>query len=126
MEDFREPLQSFFRNYQDRGMKKWAGFYLSEQTAMINKVKKESNHINKPKVLMNEIEISRIIEFAVIKRSLVSIQLDMVSHEGKYYDDIVGFIQGFDGKELYVSDQTVFMDEIRNIEIEDFKKWTQS
>lgn len=107
-------------------MKKWAGFYLSEQTAMINQAKKVAGKVNKQKSLMSEIEISEVIEKAVQKSALIIIQLDMVDFEGKYYDDIVGFVQGYDENELYVGDQTVFMDEIRNVEIEDFKKWTQS
>lgn len=107
-------------------MKKWAGFYLSEQTAMINQIKKESGRVNRQKALMNEKEISAVIERAVLKRSLVAVQLDMVDNEGKYYDDVVGFIQGFDGNELYVGDQAVFMDEIRNITVEAFQKWSRS
>lgn len=122
----RESLQSYFSKYHDRGMKKWAGFYLSEQTAMINQTKKIAGKVNKQKALMSEVEISEVIEKAVQKSALIIIQLDMVDFEGKYYDDIVGFVQGYDENELYVGDQTVFMDEIRNVEIEDFKKWTQS
>lgn len=126
MEEFRESIQSFFAKYEDRGMKKWAGFYLSEQTAMINQVNKESGRVNRQKALMNEKEISAVIERAVLKRSLVAVQLDMVDNEGKYYDDVVGFIQGFDGNELYVGDQAVFLDEIRNITVEEFQKWSRT
>lgn len=126
MEEFRESIQSFFAKYEDRGMKKWAGFYLSEQTAMINQVNKESGRVNRQKALMNEKEISAVIERAVLKRSLVAVQLDMVDNEGKYYDDVVGFIQGFDGNELYVGDQAVFLDEIRNITVEAFQKWSRT
>lgn len=32
----------YFEQYQDRKMKKWAGFYLSEHTAMIEQEQKRS------------------------------------------------------------------------------------
>lgn len=32
-----QRVTDFFAHYQDRGMKKWAGFFLSDHTAMINK-----------------------------------------------------------------------------------------
>ena len=32
--------------YQDRGMMKWIGFYLSDHTAVLNKESKVRNHIN--------------------------------------------------------------------------------
>ncbi|AEG40879.1 hypothetical protein GCM10008918_12840 [Lactobacillus kefiranofaciens subsp. kefiranofaciens] len=33
---FDQRIEEFFRNYQDRGMKKWVGFFLSDHTAKIN------------------------------------------------------------------------------------------
>ncbi|MFD1900182.1 hypothetical protein GQR36_09290 [Enterococcus termitis] len=36
----------YFEQYQDRKMKKWAGFYLSEHTAIIAK-EKRNYHLNK-------------------------------------------------------------------------------
>ena len=39
-------VEEFFRNYQDRGMKKWAGFYLSDHTAKINQDKKSISLTN--------------------------------------------------------------------------------
>ncbi|MDF4028935.1 hypothetical protein [Lactobacillus delbrueckii] len=35
--EFDQRVTDFFAHYQDRGMKKWAGFFLSDHTAMINK-----------------------------------------------------------------------------------------
>lgn len=34
--EFDKRVEEFFRTYQDQGMKKWAGFYLSDHTAKIN------------------------------------------------------------------------------------------
>lgn len=36
---FDEVIDTFFKNYQDRGMKKWSGFFLSDHVAAINKEK---------------------------------------------------------------------------------------
>ena len=35
--EFDQRVTDFFAHYQDRGMKKWVGFFLSDHTAMINK-----------------------------------------------------------------------------------------
>ena len=43
--DLDKRVEEFFRTYQDRGMKKWAGFYLSDYTAKINKDKKRRNTV---------------------------------------------------------------------------------
>jgi hypothetical protein len=36
-ESFDKEVDDFFKNYQDRGMKKWSGFFLSDHTVQINK-----------------------------------------------------------------------------------------
>lgn len=36
--DFDKKVTEFFRTYQDRGMKKWQGFFLSDHTLAIKKI----------------------------------------------------------------------------------------
>ena len=57
--------------YHDRGMKKWAGFFLSEHTAAQEKVQKGLAHTNSPKPQMSEQEIGEVLQIARIKISLL-------------------------------------------------------
>ena len=34
--EFDERVTNFFKNYHDRGMKKWSGFFLSDHRVAIN------------------------------------------------------------------------------------------
>lgn len=43
--EFDKRVEEFFRTYQDRGMKKWAGFYLSDHTAKINQEQRRRDKV---------------------------------------------------------------------------------
>lgn len=58
--------------YQDRGMKKWAGFFLSEHTAEQEKIQKGLAHINSPKPQMSEQEIGEVLQVARLKNKSVA------------------------------------------------------
>lgn len=45
--EFDQRVTDFFAHYQDRGMKKWAGFFLSDHTAMINKETRQKSVPNR-------------------------------------------------------------------------------
>ena len=34
-DNFDQKVENFFKNYQDRGMKKWSGFFLSDHSLKI-------------------------------------------------------------------------------------------
>ncbi len=72
--------------YQDRGMKKWAGFFLSEHTAEQEKIQKGLAHINSPKPQMSEQEIGEVLQVARLKNKSVAIQIETIDNEGNYYD----------------------------------------
>lgn len=72
--------------YQDRGMKKWAGFFLSEHTAEQEKNQKGLAHINSPKPQMSEQEIGEVLQVARLKNKSVAIQIEAIDNEGNYYD----------------------------------------
>ena len=42
--------------------------------------------------------------------------------EGKYLDDVVGMIKGYDELGIYIDDQKVDYDEIRHVELYDWHK----
>lgn len=111
--------------YQDRGMLKWIGFYLSDQTAAIQKDVAERSKVNNKKEQMYGEEIERVLNEARIKNKPVAIQLEALNAEAQYYDDVVGMIRGYDELGVYIDNQKVHYDEIRNVEFHDWKKWSE-
>lgn len=110
--------------YQDRGMKKWAGFYLSEHSAEQEKLKVLAAHVNKPKPVMTTQEIGEVLQFAMLKNKKVAVQLEAVDCNGNYYDDIIGYWSNSNSLGIYIGTTKVDYDEIRNIEIYNPNKWS--
>ncbi|WP_314576779.1 hypothetical protein [Enterococcus gilvus] len=111
--------------YEDRNMLKWIGFYLSDQTAAINKDVTERSKVNNQKPLMQSEEIEKVLNEARLKRKPVSVQLEALNENAQYYDDVIGMIRGYDELGIYIGDQKVHYDEIRNVEVYNWKKWSE-
>lgn len=111
--------------YEDRNMLKWIGFYLSDQTAAINKDVTERSKVNNQKPLMQSEEIEKVLNEARLKSKLVSVQLEALNENAQYYDDVIGMIRGYDELGIYIGDQKVHYDEIRNVEVYNWKKWSE-
>lgn len=120
----------FVRNYDDRGMAKWMGFYLSEHTSEMEKDNTIRNTIYYRREKMSEIEISNILDTAYRYRYSVIIQLDALNTEGFAFEDVTGVVEGFNGNKLYLSDvetgiQIVSIDSINHIALSTTEKWSQ-
>ncbi|MGM0300691.1 hypothetical protein IGI66_000273 [Enterococcus sp. AZ048] len=111
--------------YEDRNMLKWIGFYLSDQTAAINKDVIERSKVNNQKPLMQSEEIEKVLNEARLKSKPVSVQLEALNENAQYYDDVIGMIRGYDELGIYIGDQKVHYDEIRNVEVYNWKKWSE-
>ncbi|BBM17394.1 MAG: hypothetical protein L0M04_14315 [Enterococcus sp.] len=111
--------------YEDRNMLKWIGFYLSDQTAAINKDVTERSKVNNQKPLMQSEEIEKVLNEARLKSKPVSVQLEALNENAQYYDDVIGMIRGYDELGIYIGDQKVHYDEIRNVEVYNWKKWSE-
>jgi hypothetical protein len=111
--------------YEDRNMLKWIGFYLSDQTAAINKDVTERSKVNNRKPLMQSEEIENVLNEARLKSKPVSVQLEALNENAQYYDDVIGMIRGYDELGIYIGDQKVHYDEIRNVEVYNWKKWSE-
>lgn len=110
--------------YRDRGIKKWAGFYLSEHTATQEKETNEKKKFNPQKKQMDSQKIASLVNESILKNKSVAIQIEAVDQNGHYKDDVVGLIVGGDELGIYVKDTKVDFDEIRNIQFVTLKKWT--
>lgn len=120
----------FVRNYDDRGMAKWMGFYLSEHTSEMEKDNTIRNTIYYRREKMSEIEISSILDTAYRYRYSVIIQLDALNTEGFAFEDVTGVVEGFNGNKLYLSDvetgiQVVSINSINHIALSTTEKWSQ-
>ena len=105
----------YFEQYHDRKMKKWAGFYLSEHTAVI--AKQKNKIVPEKKVQMGWAEIGVVLAKAYQEQIWVAIQKEELDSEGHYGEDIIGLVQGHDELGIYIANQKVGYDEIRHAEI---------
>lgn len=108
--------------YQDRGMMKWIGFYLSDHTAVLNKESKVWNHINIEKEQMSLEEIGETLQQAYLKNKRIAIQLESLDNEGNYLDDLVGKIVGQREEQIYLNEEErgmlhLTIEQIHHVEI---------
>ena len=113
--------------YQDRGMMKWIGFYLSDHTAVLDKESKERNHINIEKEQMTLEEIGEVLQQAYLKNKRIAIQLEALNDEGNYLDDLVGKIFGQREEQIYLDEEDrgmlhLTIEQIHHVEILGSKK----
>ncbi|MDT2522329.1 hypothetical protein P7D73_04775 [Enterococcus raffinosus] len=112
--------------YEDRGMQKWLnGFYLSDHTAAMKADVAERSRVVKQKPQMDGQEIEQVLEQARIKNKPVAVQLNSLNQENAYSDDIVGLVRGFDSLGIYIDNKRVLYDEIRNVQLYDWHKWSE-
>lgn len=111
--------------YEDRKMKKWVGFFLSEHNEQLS-VEKKKPVIIEAKEEQSIEEITKILKMMWEKRLVCSIQLNLTEN-GSYYPDIVGTIEGFTDDLIFVQTETgvkSFSETvIRNIEENERIKW---
>lgn len=111
-------------DYEDRGMLKWAGFYLSDHTEKLHGEQQNAKKVRIPKPQMEHDEIQAVINQAILKQALVTIQKEERNLSGLPPVEIVGHIYGGDEIGLFISNQKIHYDEISNIEILPFEKWS--
>lgn len=114
-DDFDACINAFFKNYQDRGMIKWAGFYLSDHTAQINTDYQKRNQVVKKRRSMSLQEIGEQLMCAFSTHKRVKVQLKIKNMEAQYEPDIEGWIEGYDEDEVMISGQKIKLSEINNI-----------
>lgn len=109
------------RVYEDRGMLKWIGFYLSDHTAVLNKAEKERNFINQEKPKMSLEEIGEILQQAYLQGKRVAIQLEELDSEGNFLADLVGKLAGQREEKIFLNEEErgmlhLTMEQIHHVE----------
>lgn len=103
--------------YQDRGMKKWIGFYLAEHSDHLSEKEKEQPLYQQ----MAEMEISEILYEAFVSKQKVLVVVNLI--EDERYFELTGNVYGYDGDYIIISNRRIRLDSIRHIEVDSTGKW---
>ena len=93
------------RVYEDRGMMKWIGFYLSDHTAVLNKESAARSRINSEKEQMTVEEIGATLQQGFLQNKRLAIQLEALDSEGNYLDALVGKLVGQKDEQIYLDEE---------------------
>ncbi|WP_060459749.1 hypothetical protein [Lactobacillus acetotolerans] len=117
-DNFDQKVENFFRNYQERGMKKWSGFFLSDHSLKINQDNRKRATVYSKKTEMSEAEISKILLQSFSNHYPVSIQLKNLDEDCRFAEDIKGFVEGYSNENMVtISGTAVHLDDINHIEL---------
>lgn len=109
--EFDQRVTDFFAHYQDRGMRKWAGFFLSDHTAMINKETRQKSVPDRAE--MSREECGKVLGAAFGNQQLVAVQLKEVDENGDRPEEIVGFVRGYAEDKVVIGDKAIALDDLR-------------
>lgn len=114
--EFDQRVEEFFRNYQDRGMKKWAGFFLSDHSLKINKdnQKRRTVYCKKSPMTQNEIRKSLMKSFAEHRQ--IAVQIKEITEDNQVKPNIIGFVEGYQGDAAIISNHFVNINDINHID----------
>lgn len=115
--NLNDTVNNFFKNYQDRGMKKWQGFMLSDHIAALNKDKENNAKVYSEKNSMSEVEISQVLLQAFANNKTVSVQLKEKTLDKKIQPDIVGIVKGYEEDKIIIGNSQVELNNINHIQI---------
>ncbi|WP_137597847.1 hypothetical protein [Paucilactobacillus kaifaensis] len=118
-EEAEKRAEQFFKHdYHDRGMLKWAGYFLSDHTSALKQNKKDEapEKLLAPQPLN---EVSRLLADAWQHHLNVHLQLNQLQ-ESEIIESITGMVIGFYDNTIgiQVSDEkinNIELDEIRNV-----------
>lgn len=118
-------VQRFLSEYQDRGMLKWQGFYLSDHTAKLNQgqeqAKARQQHQHLASAQMSETQITQIINQAVIKHLTVKVEPAIVNSDLIANHCIQGKIMGCFQDYIIIEKQLIKISDIYSIKIAKLK-----
>ena len=122
-----EKVFEEYNDYQDRGMVKWlTAVSMEELTRSISAGKEEALKDIPILAQMNASEIDEVLTEALQKNRPVSIQLNQKDSLGRQTESIVGYFRGsLTGNKIFVNNQWISLESIRNIQLLQEEKWFQ-
>lgn len=117
----------FLEEFEDRGMIRWFGFYLSDHSAALNRQKKliEKTLNQKHHDQMNFGDVATIISQAVIYQKEVFVEtnsVEVIEDDLIDSEPIIGFIEGCTDLGLVICKKEIKYNEINYIQINPNKK----
>lgn len=114
--EFDQRVEEFFRNYQDQGMKKWAGFFLSDHSLKINKdnQKRRTVYCKKSPMTQNEIRKSLMKSFAEHRQ--IAVQIKEITEDNQVKPNIIGFVEDYQEDAAIISNHFVNINDINHID----------
>lgn len=107
--------QFFEHDYQDRGMTKWQGFYLSDHTVAIKKQRYKNKHVAKIKNSQTIALIKQRLYYAMKNNYEVTIQLNELDSELKPIE-VSGQIEFLNDDEFRLAQKNeMLLENIRNV-----------
>lgn len=116
-----------YNEYVDRGMSlKWGtAFELGEVTQSINKGKEESGRNVSRLTQQSAVAIDSLLDQSIKYNRLLSVQLNTLDELGRIKSPIMGTFIGFaDWHTVIVGDALIDYDDIRNVSMYRFQKWS--
>ncbi len=113
--------------YKDRGIVKWQGMILADQTEALKQIKNEVTEIP-PKEEMSEEEISQVLYQAFTNKLPVAIQANALRRDGNYYKDLECKVSGYADNQIHLRlkdgrTTSCTLEQIRNVEMIDPLDW---
>ena len=87
----------------------------SQNTLLPLKMSMNIKQINLPKYRMRTNDVYHVLQEAMRTNKKVVIQIEAVDRNGFYQEDVIGSIKKSDSLGIYINNQKVHYDEIRNI-----------
>lgn len=108
---------------KDRGMKKWQGLILSEHQEVLGEIASQSASVYMPPLQMDIDLIGETLNRAFANRHKCRVVVNQVDANG-IYNEVEGYVKGFDGDYIIVDTNRVNLDLVRFIErVDAFKFW---
>lgn len=112
--------------YKDRGILKWQGMILADQTDALKNMESEATVIA-GKEEMSEVEISQVLHRAFASGYPIAIQANIIRN-GSFYKDVICKVTGYGGNKIHLRLKdgrltSCSLYEIRNIEMLDPLDW---
>ncbi|MCT6893512.1 MAG: hypothetical protein M3Z38_05390 [Bombilactobacillus mellifer] len=110
----------FLHNFDDRGMIRWFGFYLSDHSAALHQdaIKRNELFSQKHHQKMNFSVIAHTISYALVKNYKIKLEkntTDLIDGELIDSAPIEGYITGFTEHGLVVNQKKISFNEIKSI-----------
>ncbi|MBS7576019.1 MULTISPECIES: hypothetical protein [unclassified Enterococcus] len=109
-----DPL---IRDYHDRGMLKWQGMYLSEQTTMLKQMKEKDCHVVYRYEPMKTRDIMDLLYFAFAHTKPILAQVGEIDLGWNQQDYIIGIVNGFDEEKVFIDNKSYEIEEIEYVEM---------